>query len=364
MKKKILFVTYQPACANSFIVIANMLKKLQNQIAVVAVAASKDFWIKNDFSLINKSDELNKKEIYEIIAGQKPELVIIGTSHEDTVEPNFIKIAKEMGVKTVSFVDFWNKYPERFICGGKRVLPDKILVVDNIMQKEMIGHGFLSEIIEVVGNPHLENICENSKWFKRRKNDDDRIKIAFFSQPIAELYGYSQADINWLGYNEITIVEALIRCINKICEKKVKIELIINLHPREGDGELLKKVLSAHKNEISKKLSIAVVKMNSLKLINEVDLVLGMCSIVLLESVILGKSTLSIQINSNNKFKFVVTEHKMLEGIFDEKDLLYRLDSLCSQGKFPLRQRQKNSSIEYLYKNASERFCNACSELL
>lgn len=365
MKKKALFITYQPACANSLIPIAKIFRRSHRKVIVVAIDSAKDFWLRNGFSLINSSNRLAEKDISGILMREKPEIIIAGTSVENNIEYDFVKAAKGMGIKTVSFVDFWNKYCERFNFRNKMLFPDRIFVVDTIMQREMVKLGFPSDIIKIIGNPHLENISKDSERFRGKKAEAGRIKIAFFSQPISELYGYDQNDKNWLGYNEKTIVEALIDCIDRVFKKeKVKIDFIINLHPREGNGKFLRDVLADYKSRYPvNSLSIEIVKMDSRKLINEADIVFGMTSIVLLESVILGKATFSLQINSNHRFKFIATEHKMIEGIFDKDVLLDRLDAFYSKKKLQTRLFHKRP-LEYLYKNASERFYNACCELL
>lgn len=365
MKKKVLFVTYQPACANNFVAIAEIFRRSQAEIIVVAIDSAKDFWLRSGFSLINNSDRLSEKDISGILVREKPGIIIAGTSIDNNIEYDFVRAAKEMGIKTVSFVDFWNKYSERFNFRNKILFPDRIFVVDTIMHREMVRLGFPPDIIKIVGSPHLENIGKDSGHFRGGKGEAGRIKIAFFSQPISELYGYGQNDENWLGYNEKTIVEILIDCIDRVFKKeKVKVDFIINLHPREGDSKFLRDTLTNYKSRCPiNSLSIEIVKMDSRKLINEADIVFGMTSIVLLEAVILGKTTFSLQINSNHRFKFVCTEHKMIEGIFDKNVLLNRLSGLYPKEKLQTYKIQRRP-LEYLYKNASERFYNACCELL
>jgi len=107
--RKILFVTYQPGSANNLVLIARRFQRMMFDIAVVAVNGSRCVWSRAGFDIFNESDDMGQLDVQRTVSALKPALIVAGTSNEDSVESMFLKAAKEYGVKTVSFVDFWSK---------------------------------------------------------------------------------------------------------------------------------------------------------------------------------------------------------------------------------------------------------------
>jgi len=365
--RKILFVTYQPGSANNLVLIARRFQRMMFDIAVVAVNGSRCVWSRAGFDIFNESDDMGQLDVQRTVSALKPALIVAGTSNEDSVESMFLKAAKEYGVKTVSFVDFWSKLRGRFLLSGELVVPEKILVLDDIMREEMVREGFDPQVINVVGSPHLENVRSCSRKLYDARSGASAVRIAFFSQPIAELYGEDERSPNWFGYHEGTIVKSLVSCLDRVCyASDVRVGLTIGIHPRERDGEVVKAALhDRNDHSYNRALSVTVVKEDSLKLINEADIVLGMTTIVLLESAIMGKDTLSIQINNNGRFNFKATELGLIDGVFTEEDLFNKLSSLClgmqmKHGNIP----DKRNKLAHLYKGASDKFINVCRAYL
>ena len=67
---------------------------------------------------------------------------------------------KERGIPTLSIVDFWSNYTERF-----DTLPDKIAIIDEQMRQEMLAEGFPDDKLVITGQPAFDCLAEKRKRF-------------------------------------------------------------------------------------------------------------------------------------------------------------------------------------------------------
>lgn len=99
--------------------------------------------------------KLVKNEIYAAYFEKyKPDLVFLAHLFEEP-EIHLLREAKKRAVKTVGFINSWDKVTGRCIM---RLLPDKIVVFNDIVKKEAMEHNEISgKDIHVSGIPHYDH---------------------------------------------------------------------------------------------------------------------------------------------------------------------------------------------------------------
>ena len=88
------------------------------------------------FALAGPAERIFKRKLGQI--ENKPlidainaaDVLLCGTSLPSAHERNAIRIAKEMKLHSIAFLDHWINYPDRFKEGAKLLLPDEIWTVD------------------------------------------------------------------------------------------------------------------------------------------------------------------------------------------------------------------------------------------
>ena len=229
----------------------------------------------------------------DLLAAATPTVLLTGTSWgEEPIELRFLDAARRLGIPTVSVIDFWSNYVTRFLSkSGRLVLPDRIVVPDEVALLEAEAEGLPRGRLLITGNPHYEQLIKRYQGFDMdaRLAFRDRVGlereatvVLFASQPIRALYGEQ------LGYTEDAVLplvaDGLVRVSQWLGHPLV---LAIRPHPREGAGPTVEatpevSVVAAHDED---PLAWALAA----------DLVVGMNSALLLQAAMLGARVVSVQ---------------------------------------------------------------------
>ena len=221
----ILFVTGQFAGAQY---IHPLIKRWQNNrnkthplYKIVATGISAKYWeqqkIKYD-SIEKDIDSVNK-----YLSIHKPNSIILSASGSEELEFLFILQAKQAGIKTVSFIDIWTNYKNRFIYKGNKVFPDTILSIDDKCTEEMIDDGIPANLIKEVGQPYLEDICNTIPPLGK--------KIVIPIQPIKKTRGDA------LGYDEHDFLKVILEALNNT---DIENQIYITSHPDSNFANIQK----------------------------------------------------------------------------------------------------------------------------
>ena len=229
-----------------------------------------------------------------------PNLLLTGTSEpEDEIvgrlESFFIKASKKLDIKSLSVMDCWHKYRDRFSLSNKNKLdavPDVICIIDERSKIEMIEEGFREETLCVTGNPHWDRLPEIKRSL--RKVNLSRIRrrcgimkgrrnILFISQPISE------RSYAGLEYSEIDVSRQLVKLVREVPSLR-DVDLLIKPHPREFEGKFDDAFRGIDKARIR-----LVENVNLYHIAYASNFIVGMFSMVLPEFHLLGMNTLSYQ---------------------------------------------------------------------
>ncbi len=260
-----------------------------------------------------------------------PKLVLTATSAEDFTERYFWKTASSAGVMSLAILDQWINYGIRFSeypvtkmdmylkSKTHSFVPNRILVMDERAKKEAIMDGLDPEIIEITGQPHFEEVKKRAEEIKAEEmlsvrekyglSKKEDILIVFASEPIKKDYGPGGRK----GYDEDIIFEELLSAVDKVSAySSGKIAIVYRPHPRED-------VLSATRiNEcvIGKNTDVYVDhETEPILLAASADAIVGMSSMFLIESTLMGKCVISAQIGLRGQDPYVLSRMGKAETI-------------------------------------------------
>jgi len=97
-----------------------------------------------------------------------------------------IKHAKSLNILTISILDFWGRYKDRF-----REEPDLIIVPNEHIYKELLREGFKQNKLLKLGNPFFEWILQQKPIYRKEYGnflDASKKNILFISQSFKEDY--------------------------------------------------------------------------------------------------------------------------------------------------------------------------------
>jgi hypothetical protein len=244
---------------------------------------------------------MNKLAIAAVLKKENPDLVITSTSSGNAVDNYFLNGAIKKKIITFALLDQWCNYSVRFKMFSKtqcqEYLPHYIGVMDKIAKKEMIQEGFPEKSLIVVGHPYFDALFSGVKRLSFHDKQSFRDHYGIRRESILIIFAaepFKAKDYQKIGYTDIKIVKQLIKCLSDIANKsKTFITLMIKLHPRDH-----RDISSFSGNNLNHKfVDIVFAKNgNTTQFIMNADMVTGMSSIFLVESFLLGKPTLSIQI--------------------------------------------------------------------
>lgn len=302
--EKALFFANAPGAANALIPI---IQNIEERVGLTPFVISTDY-AKNVLENHNIKIETESSFDAEV---QNLRIFVTGTSYPPDMEIKLWNEAKKLNLPSLAVLDQWLNYRQRFVdLKGDVCLPTGIAVMDNFAKSEMLDLGFPEDLIFSIGYPYLENLGVGF-----HSNNKSKVKkILFVSEPRRE-------DID-LGYHEVEIFEHVLKALKKnFCD--FRIELVIKLHPRNDPKDFQGIIGSSEGLNIE----IASPRASGRQLIKEMDVVVGMSSMLLLEAVLMEKPVVSVQIGLNQVDPFMLSRRKVLPSVFTDEALKSHLES-------------------------------------
>ncbi|MBC8488086.1 MAG: hypothetical protein H8D45_18810 [Bacteroidetes bacterium] len=159
------------------------------------------------------------------------DFILTGTSESATLEKTAIKIAKTVGVKVTSFLDYWYGYLIRFQYKGQITLPDEIWVGDEYALQEA-KRTFPGKKIILRPNPYLLDIAEEKDRIASKIKKNNSLNILYLCQPFDEENTGENGQTVYV--TDITGLEYFFKCLctNDYVPSKVS-EIRMRMHPAE-----------------------------------------------------------------------------------------------------------------------------------
>ncbi len=297
---EVLFFVEDPGAANFIEDIPPEI--IRSGIETVFLAtnfASKQLRTRNvDFEEIDSNSSAKN-----IIAKYKPKLLVVGTSQNPkSLGLDLIDYGKYKKIPSISFVDSAADSELRF-CGLSnsplKHAPDWLLVSDNHTKELFINYGYPDGNIKVIGNPSYERIPYIKKKLDKIgiqklreqhcKNAGDNPIVIFIDEHsnIGDPRLFKSSDYTFRGRGGAKNRNEIIagQVIDTLIDLKIKPFFVVRLHPKSNgdDYENIKGEVQKFSHDC-----------DPYELIFCGDLIIGMTSILLMESLLLGKEVISI----------------------------------------------------------------------
>ncbi len=127
--------------------------------------------------------------------------VLCGTGWQSNFERHAIARARDLGKKTVAFLDHWVNYRERFDEGGRSVLPDEIWVGD--IDAERIARALFDQTpVLLQPNPYVEDLLTEIAAIQTGKSGAVASRILYVCEPVADHALAQYGNERHWGYTE------------------------------------------------------------------------------------------------------------------------------------------------------------------
>ena len=157
--------------------------------------------------------------------------VLCGTSWQSDLEWQALELARARGTRSVSFLDHWVNYRQRFIRHGEERLPDEIWVGD-VYAMQLAREIFAGLPVVLVENPAFQDISkEISKIVTGSTQSHTGLRILFVSDNIADSMLAQYGDAHHWGYTDDNTLEYLLEHLDVFGEPVHQIR--IRPHPSE-----------------------------------------------------------------------------------------------------------------------------------
>jgi hypothetical protein len=210
--------------------------------------------------------------------------VLCGTSWASNLEKEAIVLAKLAQKKTVTFLDHWVNYLDRFQIGDRTIFPDEIWVGDQVAQKlaQKIFHNIR---VRLVPNPYFSDLEIELQAIKVAKKNENSNSVLYVCEPIREHAFRAYGDSRYWGYTEEDALEYFLENIKVIGNDINSIK--VRPHPSE----------EKNKYHWAKTKSSLVIETHSPKTliqqIAEADIVVGCGSMALAVALLAKKRVIS-----------------------------------------------------------------------
>jgi len=294
--KKVLFASHDVGPARYLEAITDALSE---DFIVVASHKSRDVLSKYTQTRLEDVDPSDIK------------LVITGSSISDgkeCLDKLVVKWAQANLIPSISVIDHWTWYRERFFCGSESYVPDYIFVNDDIAREQASSAGLPAQKLFIAGNPRLERMAVAHKNSIECKTSIMKIASPPKGGRLVVFVSEDLLSINKERGLKVMDEWTAITMIRKSLDGNDR--LLIKLHPDEPI-EKFDSIVNSNVSVISKAdpLEIAVAA----------DVVIGINSMMLLEIAAYRQDVMSL--NTIEECTFIGTELGITTPIDSEEAL-------------------------------------------
>lgn len=166
---------------------------------------------------------------------KRADRVLCGSSWQSDLEYDAVRLARESGIQSATFVDHWVNYRERFTRRGITILPDELWVAD-VEAEKLATAAFPQTPIRRVDNPYLADLRKELAEVPTRPRDATRgLAVLYVCEPIREAARRQFGDeLHW-GYSEEGALRFFLSNVAALAEPVAHI--VIRPHPSEEQGK-------------------------------------------------------------------------------------------------------------------------------
>ena len=282
-----LFVFSDPGGAKPILAFI-FLKKITSK-SIVITDREYDFF--SDYPGV-KIIKYTNQDINKLIKDYSPSYVFTGTSYTSKIELNFLISAKKLQINTFSLIDHYSNHLERFFLNNEIILPNYICYPSIEIAK--ISKNKIKRVKKLIFQNYHHSFLK--QWTpKITKSDfiselgiDFKKKILLFApDPISNIGGKEKFGIDEVGIWNLCLKNLELLDFNSFI-------VILKLHPNQNQRYFI--------DNASKSLKVKTFILNNYDtntLIFFSDIVLGMFSNILVESLVMNKKVIRCLVNYN-----------------------------------------------------------------
>lgn len=297
-----------PGGAKSLIPVIKELLKLEVKLEIIGYYHAVKIWRDCFFDVLEVDCAKSLIKKLSSFQNSRPACLLLGTSVNDlNLECDAIKWAENNSVPSLSVLDYWSNYRSRFMSEQEVFcLPTAIAVMDDLAKQKMLQEGFPHGVLHVSGMLSLNNIRQyfldqNERLLLRNflsASTDSALKydyvFVFVSQPISSFYAQKSLKTAAPPFDEVLVLNDFIAALDQFVRpKKLKAKILVRLHPRES--HLPKFQPTEFVDVFLANNSCDGAELSAYDYVQAADVVLGMNSMLLLESCYLGATVVSYQ---------------------------------------------------------------------
>lgn len=233
---------------------------------------------------------ITEDEVVDYNCLDKFDMFITGTSPSSDIDYNTWEYARKRNKISMCILDMSKDYEERFKKSNRYLFPDIICVMSEGDRDVFRGLDTGRSRIVMTGSPYLSNIYrfsilgDEKNAIKKNMLAIGKKVITFCTEYIAK-----RNEKEKYGYDEISVLNDIVCYIEK--RKNYNFKLFIKLHPNDS-ASLYEDILKRINRKIDYEL---IINDPEYKILQISDVVVGMTSVILAESSILGLNVVSYQ---------------------------------------------------------------------
>jgi len=271
-----------------------------------------------------------------------PDVLLLGASWGPAIEKVLLALIEGGAIPSLAVFDNWSHYRERFTDprSGATRFPTTIVVPDARAFAFAIADGVPKSALTVTGQPYLDALASElhqpglyahgqrlrGEWLAtaRRDGPGSRAVVLFASEAFSQFNAPTSA--HYYGFTELDALDGLIDAVDSIERSGgPRIELVVKLHPKQRG-------LAASLDELAARRPMRIVSETSpWACLLASDAVVGMSSMLLLESALAGKPAISFRPGAQRVAPFVGCELGVVSSAGSVEELAGLLASELSQ---------------------------------
>lgn len=318
---RIFCVAGDPGGANALNpVLALLADRYQLQFAAYRQAL--EIWQRAGWEIADLGASPTLDEAKVMLRETAPALLLTATSVNGIDwERYLLQAARELGIPSVSLLDFWSNYSRRFsLQSALDSLPQQLCVMDQRACDEMIAEGFPADVLQITGQPALDAcavpLASGQLSAAHALWPAGCTRILFVSQPLSALHGGQEGCRAALGFDEQSVLALVFAVLSQLQQQGHAIAARVLPHPRESAQDFL-----AAGYPLAQGFDAKV-------LVQAADIVIGMNSMLLLEAAAAGCVVISVQPDLRTADSLATNQSGATLPVYHAAQLLPVLSSL------------------------------------
>ncbi len=276
-------------------------------------------------------------ELLEESWGRCPaEVLVTGTSHYAPFEQTLWNIARKRGVPSLGVLDQWMNLGPRF----SQATPDYVAALDTLQRSELIALGFPSDRVILLGHPWLSRLSASSQQADRTASN--AIHVLFVSEPIRN--DVEQGVNMPFGFDEFDAFRIVHAAAAAAARGGHQVVLGVKCHPYEDLAEF-----EAHTSQLGAVSGLTLRLFDraatGLQAAAWADVVTGISSMLLIEAMVIGRATISVQPGLSREETFAPSARGAARTLTDTTQALEVLTELITDNSARHTERARHDGF-------------------